>query len=318
METCKKLSSWKPVKSGIPQGSVLGPILFVNFINDMPETVDSICQLFADDAKLFRNVNLREEKNNALLQKDLDALSNWSDKWQLPFNVGKCKVLHIGKSNPCCRYKMAGKKLDQVNEEKDLGVLIDNELKFHKQAAAAVKKANSTLGLIKKSFALLDHKTLPLLYKSLVRPHLEYGNVIWGPFYKEDSRSIERVQRRATKVVPQLNDVQYEERLRNLKLPSLQHRRRRGDMIFTYKIMTGKVKMNTGEFFTISNQETRGHKYKLMKKKATKLTSINAFSNRVIRDWNNLPGEIVAAVTTNEFKNKLDDHWENEMFETPF
>ena len=80
-------------------------------------------------------------------------------------------------------------------------------------------------------------------------------------------------------------------------------------MIFTYKIMTGKVKMNTGEFFAISNQETRGHQYKLMKKKATKLTSINAFSNRVINDWNKLPGEIVAAVTTNGFKNKLDDHW---------
>ena len=99
---------------------------------------------------------------------------------------------------------MKGKQLEHVNEEKVLGVLIDSELKFHKQTAAAVKKANSSLGLIKKSFALLDHKTLPLLYKSLVRPHLEYGNVAWGPFYKEDAKLVERVQRRATKVVPEL------------------------------------------------------------------------------------------------------------------
>ena len=263
----EQCSSWIPVKSGIPQGSVLGPILFVIFINDMPEAVKSMCQLFADDAKLFRNVNLREESNIALLQTDIDALTNWSKKWQLPFNVEKCKSLHIGRNNPYNRYQMAGRTLEQVEEEKDLGVLVDNQLKFHKQAAVATKKANSRLGLIKKSFALLDKKTLPLLYTSLVRPHLEYGNVVWGPFYKGDRVSIERVQRRATKLVTELKDLPYEERLRHLELPSLQHRRRRGDMIFTYKIMTGKVKMNPSEFFRTSNQANRGHQYKLVKKK---------------------------------------------------
>ena len=95
---------------------------------------------------------------------------------------------------------MDGKELDQVKEEKDLGVLIDNELKFHKQTAAAIKRANSVLGLIKKLFTLLDVSTLPLLYKSLVRPHLEYANVVWGHYYKEDIKAIERVQRRATKL----------------------------------------------------------------------------------------------------------------------
>lgn len=284
----------------------------------MPEEVNSMCQLFADDAKIFDNVNIRDDKAGIRLQEDLDSLSNWSEKWQLPFNVSKCKILHIGKNNPCRRYKMNGKQLEYVEEENDLGVIVDKELKFHKQTAAAVKKANCSLGLIKKSFALLDHKTLPLLYKSLVRPHLEYGNVAWGPFYKEDAKLVERVQKRATKIIPKLKAMRYEDRLRNLNLPSLQHRRRRGDMIFAYKIMTDKVKINPRDLFTTSNRTMRGHQYKIQKKQSTKSTTINAFSNRIVNDWNILPSKVVSATSTIAFKNKLDDHWKDAMFQTPF
>ena len=311
-------STWKRVKSGIPQGSVLGPILFVIFINDMPEVVESVCQLFADDAKIFDKVNLRIPNSGDTLQKDIDSVSTWSDKWQLPFNVTKCKVLHIGSTNPCRRYKMNGQYLQDVDEEKDLGVLVDNELKFHKQVAAVVKSANSKLGLIKKSFATLDENNLPLLYTSLVRSKLEYGNLIWGPFYKEDAKSVEKVQRRATRSVSNLKQLNYSERLRKLNIPSLQHRRRRGDMIYAYKIMTEKVKIKANEIFKTTNRTLRGHDYKIQKKKATKVPSINVFSNRIVNDWNTLPREIVSATTTNAFKNELDKHWKEEMFQTPF
>ena len=315
-----EFSNWKPVKSGIPQGSVLGPILFVIFINDMPEVVKNLCKLFADDAKLFCSVHLRDETNNKSLQEDINALMEWSNKWQLPFNIGKCKCLHIGCCNPCWRYKMDGKFLDDIVEEKDLGVLIDKDLKFHRQTASAVKKANSALGLVKKTFANLDDKNFPLLYKSLVRPHLEYGNVIWGPFYKGDEEQVERVQRRATKAVGRLSTQPYKDRLRQLNLPSLQHRRRRGDMIMTYKILTGKVNLEKEAFFTLSsNQTNRGsHPLKLAKKKASKETSLNKFSTRVVNDWNSLPTHVVMAQTTNDFKSKLDEHWKLEQFETPF
>ena len=313
-------SGWKPVRSGIPQGSVLGPILFVIFINDMPKMVKNLCQLFADDAKLFCSVNLRDEEKNKSLQKDINALEAWSHKWQLPFNVEKCKCLHIGNINPCWRYKMSGRYLKDVKEEKDLGVLVDQELKFHRQTAAAVKKASSSLGLVKKTFASLDEKTFPLLFKSLVRPHLEYGNVIWGPFFKVDSQQVEKVQRRATKSVKGLKDLTYDERLRFLKLSSLQHRRRRGDMIMTYKIMTEKVNLKKESFFTLApNQTNRGsHQYKLGKKKATKRTSLNVFSTRIINDWNSLPKNVIDATSTNGFKSKLDDHWSSKEYQTPF
>ena len=230
-------SSWKPVKSGIPQGSVLWPVIFVIFINDTPDYVQSMCQLFTDDAKIFRSVNSQEDIR--ILHEDLSDLTIWADRWQLPFNIDKCKSPHIGRNNPDHTYEMNGQQLKHVNEEKDLGVLIDNDLKFHKQTVEAVKKGKSVLGLIKKSFAIHGERTLPLLYKSIVRPHLEYGNVIWGPFFRGDIIAIENVQRRATKLVPLLKGLTYEERLRALNLP-LAHRRRRGDMIYTNKILTGK------------------------------------------------------------------------------
>ena len=205
----------------------------------MPNVVDSMCQLFVDDAKLYRNVTSPED--NRKLQDNLDRIYEWSTRWQLPFNIDKCKSLHIGRKNKRYWYEMNGTKLKQVTEEKDLGIIIDDELKFHKQSASATKKSNAILGLLKKSFTLLDKKTLPLLYKSQIRPHLEYGIVVWGPHYAEDIKSIEKVQRRATKLVPELKNLSYEERFCELNLPSLAHRRRRGDMIVTYKLMIGQI-----------------------------------------------------------------------------
>ena len=149
-----EFSSWSIVKSGIPQGSVLGPTLFVLFINDMPDVCRSMCQLFADDAKIFGSVCTTDDIIK--LQDDLNKLTEFSAKWQLPFNIGKCKSLHIRKNNQHHIYEMNGHKLNQVQEEKDLGVLIDDELKFHKQISAVIEKANMVLGIVKKSFACFD------------------------------------------------------------------------------------------------------------------------------------------------------------------
>ena len=283
----------------------------------MPRIVDSFCQLFADDAKVFRSICSFED--NKKLQCDLDKLSDWAEKWQLYFNTDKCKSLHIGKANKRQVYQMNGKSLDQVTEEKDLGVIIDNELKFHRQTATSVKKANRVLGIIKKSFSHLDESTLPLLYKTLVRPHLEYANVVWGPHFKGDIALLEKVQRRATKMVQQYKTLPYEDRLRALKLPSLVHRRRRGDMIFTYKLMTGRTNIDKDTFFKFTNHKTRGHSHKIFKEHATKLPRCNTYSNRIVSNWNQLPKKIVEATSVEAFKERLDKHWNNAMlYETPF
>ena len=302
-------SEWAPVTSGIPQGSVLGPILFVIYINDLPEAVESPAKIFADDTKIYRPVP--DEDESRRFQMDITSLCNWSHKWQLPFNATKCKIMHMGNMNQHYTYNMDGNALEPIREEKDLGVTVDADLKFHSHTTRVVNKANRILGMIKKSFVSLDAISLPVLYKAFIRPHLEYGNVIWGPHFRDDQIKVERVQRRATKLIDHLRDLPYEERLNELKLPSLYYRRRRGDMIQVFKIMKGFNRVPKEQFFKQKALTTRGHHLKLFKPRAQKLVRRQFFSTRIINDWNQLPSDIVEADTVNTFKARLDRHWVN-------
>ncbi len=132
---------------------------------------------------------------------------------QLKFNAKKCKVMDLGSRNAKAESTMDGTILATVVEEKDLGVLIDDKLKCHRHVSAAVSKANQILGIVKRIFVTLDEELLPLVYKHQVRPHLEYGNAIWHPHYVAHIRKVEGVQRRATKIIPELRDKPYHERL---------------------------------------------------------------------------------------------------------
>ena len=183
---------------------------------------------------------------------------------------------------------------------------MDSGLKFRKQAASAVAKATQILAVIRRTFQAIDCVTLPLLFKTLVRPHLEYGGCIWGPFSKADQKAVERVQRRATKLVPELRHKPYPERLRLLDMPSLYHRRRRGDMIKTYQILHAELDLQSDSFFTPARySRTRGHRLKLSKEQAKSRVRRHCFSVRVINDWNALPSEVVLASSLNQFKSRL-------------
>ncbi len=303
----KEFSSWKGVTSGIPQGSVLGPTLFVLFINDLPQAVESTIKIFADDTKMYRIVNNDEDRK--LLQKDLDKLYEWSQTWQISFNASKCKVMHKGRSNTKSDYIMDGTILDATHSEKDLGVLIDNELKFHQHVSATAQKANQVLGIVNRTFETLDEELLPIVYKTQVRPHLEYGNIIWHPRYVADIKKIESVQRRATKLIPGYENKTYKERLEKLNLYSMVYRRKRGDMIQVYKIMNNIDRVDANKFFTLGSQRTRNHGKKLFKPRCEKDIRKGSFSHRVVDDWNSLPSDVVNAVSLNAFKNRLDKHW---------
>ena len=195
---------------------------------------------------------------------------------------------------------------------------MDRALKFREQAATAVSRANRILGLIRHSFAHIDTETLPLLFKTLVRPHLEYGNHIWGPFNAADSKLVEQVQRRASRLVPELQQYPYEERLRRLKLPSLQYRRHRGDMIMMYNVMHGRTGLDRDNFFSPPPcTRTRGHCLKVAKKPALSRVRRNHFSSRVVSDWNGLPEDVVCAPSVDSFKNRLDKHWAERAFSAP-
>ena len=176
------LSGEADVTSGIPQGSILGPILFTIFINDLPDEITSVCKSFADDTKIYN-----DSKNHNDIQCDITTLQTWSETWKLYFNTAKCKVLHVGKKNPKCDYYMEDvegdqKHIDQCEEECDLGVTFDEKLSFDTHIQKSINKANKMVGIIKRTFSFLDKQMFLSLYKSLVRPHLEYANAIWNPY----------------------------------------------------------------------------------------------------------------------------------------
>ena len=261
---------------------------------------------------------MAEEQDRLQLQSELDAVSDWSVKWQMPFNTDKCTVLHVGSQHSEGIYTLDGLQLKKTDLEKDLGIFMDSDLKFRKQAASAVAKASQILALIRRSFQAIDCVTLPLLFKTLVRPHLEYGGCIWGPFFKTDQKAVERVQRRATKLVPELRQKPYPERLRLLDLPSLYHRRRRGDMIKTYQILHSELDLQPDSFFTPARySRTRGHQWKLSKEQAKSRVRRHCFSVRIINDWNALPAEVVLASSLNQFKSRLDTLWADNRFHIP-
>ena len=294
------------VLSGIPQGSILGPILFTIFINDLPDEIECSCKIFADDTKIY---NTTDNKNK--LQRDLDKLIEWSDKWNLYFNASKCKVVHYGNKNPNYSYDIKNKN-DSVtlltsDDEKDLGVTFDGELKFDKHIGNAIAKANRMIGIIKRSFTFRDKDTITRLYKTLVRPHLEYGNVIWHPLLKRQSISIEKVQRRATKLVKGIGHLSYEERLKQLQLPSLKFRRLRGDLIQTYKIFNKIDNIEKDHFFTLVNDKrTRNSFQKIFLKRVSCNVRKNSFSNRIAPSWNRLSQATKTAKNVNTFKDLLE------------
>ena len=214
------MSSWTEVVSGVPQGSVVGPILFLCFINDLPNVVTGIVKIFADDTKLFSQVP--ETEYCEQLQSDLDNLCNWSDEWKLSFNAKKCKVLHIGSKNEHFRYTMKDTDgnysyIDPVPFEKDLGVTFDENLNFDQHITNITNKAQRVLGLIHRSFEYLDKDMFLPLYKSLIRPTLEYGSCVWSPYLKKDIKRIEDIQRRATRLVPSVSHLPYEQRLKEFR-----------------------------------------------------------------------------------------------------
>ena len=268
-----EFSTWKDVTSGIPQGSVLGPILFVLFINDLPEEVDSTVYLFADDTKIYRQVATTGDVST--LQNDIDNLFNWSSTWLLRFHPDKCKALHISNRSSSAggvytmnKYEGGSVTLEAITNEKDIGVTMDKRLQFEEHIHIQIKKANMMMGIIRRSFAHLDMETFCLLYKALVRPHLEYACSVWNPYKKKLIEELENVQRRATKLVPGLSNLPYEERLKKLDLPTLKFRRMRGDMIEVYKITSGKYDTSVCKdlFELNTTSSTRGHSKKFIKK----------------------------------------------------
>jgi len=224
----------------------------------------------------------------------------------MPFNVDKCNT----KRN----YFMAGMKLKEVKEERDLGVIISDDLKNGKQCTAAAKKANQMLGMINRTMIHKTRHNMVALYNAFVRPHLEYSVQFWSPYLRKDIIKLEKVQRRATKLIPALRNKSYEDRLADLSLFSLEKRRVRGDMIEVWKIISGYENIDRTSFFELEeNGITRNNGFKIVGKRFQTEIARNWFTYRVVNEWNRLPNFVVNSKTLDTFKKRIDDFYRNRI-----
>ena len=224
----------------------------------------------------------------------------------MPFNVDKCKVMHIGYKNINAKYELLGENLESCLEEKDLGVVITNDLKPSKQCIEAEKKAPKILGYIKHHFKTRKKETILTLYNALVRPHLEYAVQFWAPSLRKDIERLEAVQARATKLIPSIRHLNYHRRLDRLNLFSLEKRRLKGQLLETFKILSGINNINSEGLFSLNNNCTRSNGWKLQLKRFNTSQCGNFFTYKVPSYWNRLPSDVVNSTTINQFKNRLD------------
>jgi hypothetical protein len=304
-----KFSGWQAVLSGVPQGSVLGPVLFNIFINDLDDeaTVRQILKKFADDTKVGQII---EGRNDSVeLQATLTRLCQWATRWGMAFNVQKCHVMHVGRSNPCYEYVMNGEKLAATNSERDIGVIIASNLKPADQCKKAAQTASTVLAQIHRAFHFRDRNTYVKLYKQYVRPHLEFATPAWAPWNQGDIEVLERVQERAIKAVSGLRGRTYSERLQELGLPTLAQRRVEADMVLTYKILSDGMADYSEQWFTKmdTRRPTRQSSglNNLIEGRASHSYRREFFSLRVPRVWNGLPDYVKEAASAAAFKARL-------------
>lgn len=285
------ISKLLPVISGVPQGSILGPLLFILYINDLPDVLKSaLAFIFADDTKCLKSIHNPDDVY--LLQEDINALLQWSIQSNLIFSSPKCAILHFwGNPSEYCDYYLDNIKIDGKDTIKDLGILITTDLTWTTHHNQIVSKAYRVLGLIRRSFSTNIIEIKKQLYLSLVRSHLVYCSVLWRPYQIKDILLLERVQRRATKYI--LNDYKsnYRSRLEKLSLLPLMYMFELYDIMFAVKSFKNPAPhFDIYQWITFRNQGTRScAAYKLTHTRS-RLNSLRHFYfNRLPRLWNSLP-----------------------------
>ena len=300
----ENLSAEFPIKSGVPQGSPLGPTFFLIYINDLPKYISPAVKirLYADDLKLMITHNNCDKVID--LQNALNQVVRWSKSNHLPINISKTYVFRQGKGNMKYNYTIDYDELPTQTEVKDLGVLIDEKLGFELHILNIVKNAYfKTIQLLR----IMRTKKLHLwskAFKSYVRPILEYASQIWNPYKKTLINKIEKVQRFFTRKVLfkcKKPYMPYEERLTMFQLESLEHRRKVADLTLLFKIVKNQTSIAPTALATFSTRPSRKHQLQIIIKHRNNKTK-NSFINRTSNEWNALNNDIENIQSSDTFK----------------
>ena len=318
-----KHSSSRPVRSGVPQGSVLGPILFLIYINHIASGLSCQYKVFADDLKIYMRVSHANancyDQDVKLVQSDINTLQSTAISWGLKLNQDKTVVMRFQKKScvaPPPRYSLDKAEIPLVYSHPDLGVHIDSNLKFHQHIAnTAVKAGGLAQSLLKATVCRSPDFMMPL-FCAHVRPIIEYCSCVWSTGYVTDLRVLESVQRRWTKRVAGMSSLDYGTRLRSLNQFSVQGRLLRSDMIQCWKIFHGKCSLVPTSLFTMAPQSgTRGHRFKVSHIRAATDVRKRSFAARCVGPWNALPDCVVSEGSLGSFKKMLADALGDALFE---
>lgn len=296
------LSPTASVISGVPQGTVLGPILFLLYSADLP-TVVSHCKLsmYADDTKIYKEINSVQEC--ILLQKDLSSIASWAETWQMSLNPEKTKVLTIGNCKINHSYTLNSKVIEKVDHIKDLGVTIQSNLKYTMHCTNVIKKALFVIRTIFTTFKFHDMHFYTKLFVTYVRPILEYASQVWSPALKLNIDRVESVQRYySRRICP--SHMSYSERLTVLNLESLEVRRIKNDLTLFFKLVCGNTVIEIADSFTFI-QRHRGHSKHLFVNFCRTDKRKFFWINRLVPLWNSLSEDIVSCSNIHNFRFKL-------------
>jgi len=292
------------VTSGVPQGSVLGPLLFLLYINDMPSRVSSTTKLFADDSLLYRVI--RSARDSAALQEDLHNLEKWESEWQMAFNPSKCETIRITRKRQpiISTYTIHGHILDTVPSGKYLGVTIHEKLSWNDHVNTTAKKANNALAFLRRNVYSCPQDIKAQCYKTLVRPILEYASSAWDPHTTTNTAKLEAVQRRAARFV--MGDYRTtsstSEMIATLGWPTLQQRRADSRCILMYRIIHGQVDIPSSTYLHPSTATFHQHGQHYLLPYCRTDVHRCSFFPAGIRLWNQLPQPIASSTTLDGFK----------------
>jgi hypothetical protein len=284
-------SSYVDVRSGVPQGSVLGPCLFLVYINDLPDTLTSLARLFADDTAVYRKVTSLDDQTQ--LQQDLDRLAAWENSWDMQFHPGKCTTLPVTRRRTTLTYpyQLHGETLETVASTKYLGVTLQKDVSWDRHVDAITAKASKTLGFLRRNLKIASTELREKAYIVFVRPILEYASSVWDPHTERNINKLEAVQRRAARFVLNRyhNTSSVSAMIDRLGWPTLQERRKTARLCMFQKIVTDQVQVEHSKLQAAPSRTRRrqGTPYKQIQCR----TDYRRFSffPRTIKDWNAMP-----------------------------